>query len=129
MTAKAQILLVDDDLGLQKIYGKRLQVAGYDVVAVLNGEEALAQAKKSPPALIILDVMLPKLNGYEVCARLKQDPATKQIPVIMFTAKGEPQQHIAGLMLGANAYLNKNCESETLLEQVKSLVAKAMPSA
>ena len=127
MAAKPQILLVDDDLGLQKIYGKRLELGGYEVVAVLNGEEALERVKQNPPALIILDIMLPKLNGYEVCTRLKQDPATKQIPVILFTAKGEPQQQLAGLMLGANAYLSKNCESEALLEQVKSLLAKVTP--
>lgn len=120
--AKGRILLVDDDSSILKVYRKRLEIAGYDVVTARDGEEALAKMRGARPDLVVLDIMLPKLNGYEVCTRLKQAPATKQIPIVMFTAKDRPQEHVAGLMVGADAYLSKTCEAETLLEQIERLL-------
>ena len=123
-SSKPRVLLVDDDPSIQKIYKKRLVVAGYEVQTCFDGEEALQQVRTHPPEVIILDIMLPKLNGYEVCSRLKDDAATKDIPIIMFTARGELPHHIAGFLVGANAYISKTCDSKLLLEQVQSLVKK-----
>ena len=121
--AKRRILLVDDEPDILKVYAKRLERAGYEVIKAVDGEEALDKAREHSPALIILDIMLPKLNGYEVCGKLKQDPATKPIPIIMFTAKGEPQEHVAGLMFGAEAYISKSCPAKVVLDQVQALLA------
>jgi DNA-binding response OmpR family regulator len=120
----ARILLVDDDQGIQKVFAKRLKTAGYEVLQALDGEQALEQARTHSPDLIILDLMLPKLNGYEVCAHLKQNPATRHIPVVMFTAKGEPQDHVAGLMFGADAYISKSCSGNVLLDQVTATLSR-----
>ena len=120
-----RVLLVDDDPGVLKMFGKRLEMAGYAVIPASNGEEALANIAAEPPDVIILDIMLPKLNGYEVCAKLKRDPATQHIPVIMFTAKDQPKDHIVGLMLGANAYISKTCDGAVLVEQVRTLLARS----
>ena len=122
MAAQKRILLVDDDASIQKVYSKRLEVAGYEVVQAMDGEEALAKARQGKLDLIILDIMMPKLNGYEVCAQLKQDPATKAIPIIMFTAKGQLQEHVVGLMFGADAYISKVARSDVLLESIKQFL-------
>jgi DNA-binding response OmpR family regulator len=105
------------------VYRKRLEIAGYEVVTARDGEEALSKTRAARPDLIVLDIMLPKMNGYEICTRLKQTSATKRIPIVMFTAKDRPQEHVAGLMVGADAYLSKTCEAETLLEQIERLLA------
>lgn len=117
------MLLVDDDPSMLKIFSRYLEAAGFEVARAVNGEEALVAAHQQSPELIILDVMLPKLNGYEVCQKLKQDPATKRIPVILFTAKGEPEEQVTGFMFGANAYLSKTCQAKELLDQVTQLLA------
>ncbi|MBI4598474.1 MAG: response regulator [Candidatus Omnitrophica bacterium] len=118
-----RILLVDDDTSMQKLYTKRLEVAGYAVSVAADGEEALAKTATDHPDLIILDIMLPKLNGYEVCAHLKKNPATKQLPVVMLTAKDQPKDHLAGLMFGADVYLTKDEDDCVLLEQITRLLA------
>ena len=119
---KQRILLVDDEPDILKTLNKRLEIAGYEMTLAVDGEDALAKVQASPPDLIILDVMLPKLNGYEVCAKLKQDESHKPIPIIMFTAKGQSQEHLAGLMFGADAYISKTCEYGVLLEQIQALL-------
>ena len=119
---KQRILLVDDERDIAKVLGKRLELAGFEVSTASDGEEAIAKVGEVRPELIILDVMLPKLNGYEVCAKIKQDEAHRKIPVVMFTAKGATQDHLAGLMFGANAYVSKACEFEVLLNQIRALL-------
>lgn len=121
---KRRVLLVDDDPSILKIFSKHLELAGYEVVNASDGEEALAEIQREPPDLIILDIMLPKLNGYEVCTKLKEDDVHQHIPIIMFTAKGKPQEHVTGLMFGAEAYLSKTCSSGELLGQVKTLLSR-----
>lgn len=123
--AKQRILLVDDDPGMLKIFRKHLELAGYTVFEAADGEEAVETTRRDSPDLIILDVMLPKLNGYEVCAKLKEEEACRHIPIVMFTAKGMPQEHVTGLMFGAEAYLSKTCSSEELLERVKTLLSRS----
>ena len=124
-TVKQRVLLVDDDPSILKIFGKHLELAGYDVISTINGEDALAEIRREPPDLIILDIMLPKLSGYEVCAELKKDDAYRQIPIVMFTAKGMPQEHVTGLMFGAEAYLSKTCSSGELISRVKTLLSRS----
>lgn len=124
-TVKLRILLVDDDSSMLKIFRKHLELAGYRVVEAVNGEEALEIIRRDSPDLIILDIMLPRLNGYEVCAKLKEDTVYQHIPVVMFTAKGMPQEHVTGLMFGADAYLSKGCSSGELLDQVKALLSRS----
>ena len=120
-----RVLLVDDEISMIKVFTKRLEVAGYEVIAAADGEEALAKVASEHPDMVILDIMLPKLNGYEVCKKLKQDPATEHIPVLMFTAKSQPQEYVAGMLFGADAYLNKSCDPKDLLEQVRALLRKS----
>ncbi len=119
-----KILLVDDDSDIRKLFAKRLETSGFDVIQAANGEDALAQVEAQRPALIILDVMLPKLNGYEVCARIKKARATRNIPIIMFTAS-EPHRQIEGMEAGANSYISKLCPPQELLDRVQQLLASA----
>ena len=121
--AKKRILLVDDDPGVQKAYGQYLTVCGYEVASATTGTDALAKVSEHPPDLIILDIGIPDPNGYEVCTMLKRDPVTQRIPIVMFTVKGRPHHHIAGLVLGADAYISKSCEPSLLLEQVRACLA------
>ncbi len=122
---KRRILLVDDDASMLKVFSRRLEHAGYEVLKAVDGEEALTKVREQPPDLIVLDIMMPKLNGYEVCTRLKQDQTTSHIPIIMFTAKGRPQEHLAGLMLGASAYISKSCQASELLDQIHRLLSNS----
>ena len=123
MVAKTRILVVDDEASIVKILRKRLEQFGFEVSVAMDGQAALDKAREEHPALIILDIMLPILNGYEVCAKLKQDEAYKRIPIIMFTAKEESEHHLAGLMFGADAYIAKNCGSKVLLERIRTLLS------
>ena len=86
MMAKSDILLVDEEQDIVKVLRKHLEMKGYNIDIAVDGEEALAHVEQKPPQLIILDIMLPKLNGYEVCAKLKQSEAHRGIPIIMFMA-------------------------------------------
>jgi twitching motility two-component system response regulator PilH len=108
---------------MRKIYGKRFEAAGYEISTAADGEDAQLKALELPD-LIILDIVMPKLNGYEACVKLKQNPATKQIPVIMFTSKGHPREQPSGLPLGADVYVSKSCRTEVLLEHIKLILSK-----
>ena len=122
---KRRILIVEDEPDILKTINKRLALSGFEVLTAADGQEALTTVQQERPELIILDIMLPKLNGYEVCAKLRQDVTLKHIPIIMFTAKGETQAQLAGIMFGADAYVPKTTGFEQLLEQIKSLLPAA----
>ena len=128
MTQQYRLLLVDDEAAIRKVIGERLKSKGFDILLAENGEEALATAQQEKPDLIILDIMLPKINGYEVCTILKKEPAFKRIPIVMFTAKGQQKEHLAGMMCGADAYISKTCEFDVLLEQILVLLANQPPA-
>ena len=121
---KRCILLVDDEESMRQTIGKRLEVAGFDVITAADGEEALLKARMGKADLVILDVMLPKLNGYEVCAKLKQDAALRTLPIIIFTAKGDVQEHLVGYLFGADAYLSKTVGFKEILAQIEALLEK-----
>jgi len=120
--AAPRILLVDDEPSIIKVVGKRLEVEGYQVSVAVEGQEALAKAQTERPDLIILDLMLPKLNGYEVCTMLKQDTRYQHIPIMLFTAKAQDQDERLGMECGADAYVRKPFKAQELLERIRRLL-------
>jgi len=123
MEKKSKILIVDDAVDTVELLKKRLRFEGYDTAEAYDGEEALKLVPEYNPDLIILDVMMPKLNGYEVCQRLKSNENTKYIPVLMLTAKSEVEDKVKGLDIGADHYLAKPFNYKELSARVRSLVA------
>ena len=124
--AKRRVLLVDDEPSIVKMVGKRLEAAGYEVLTATDGQDGLTKARIGKPDVIILDFMLPKLSGLEVCAALKQDPAYRHIPIIIFTGKGQTTDEILCREAGANAYINKPHGSQGLLEQIEILLGRML---
>lgn len=116
--ATARILAVDDSPTILEMIKAILIAGGYEVITAADGAEALETARAEAPDLILLDVMLPKLDGYRVCRLLKFDQKYKHIPIIMLTAKTEEQSMATGIRTGANQYLTKPVEPERLLAAV-----------
>ena len=121
---KKKILLVDDEKDLVETVSFRLKAFGYEVIPAYDGKEALEKAKKEKPDLIILDLMLPKIDGYKVCRMLKFDEKYKNIPVIMFTARAQESDKELGLQVGADEYITKPFDAKVLLEKIKDLLNK-----
>jgi two-component system phosphate regulon response regulator PhoB len=127
-STRERILVVDDEEDLLELVNYNLSKEGYRVSCVVTGEDALAEARKSLPDLIVLDLLLPHVDGLEVCRLLKSDPNTKQIPVIMLTAKSEEADVVSGLELGADDYLTKPFSPRVLLARIKAILRrKAAP--
>jgi len=120
--ADKRILVVDDEAQLLEMVKMRLEANGYEVITADDGQEGFEKAKNERPDLIILDLMLPKMDGYKVCRLLKFDEKYKAIPIIMFTAKGEESAKQIGEEVGANAYITKPFEPQALLEKIKELL-------
>jgi len=129
--ADAHILVVDDELELQELVRYNLVKAGYRVTCVGCGEEALTQVHTQPPDLLILDLLLPGIDGLDVCKTLKRDPHTIAIPIIMLTARSEEADIVTGLELGADDYLTKPFSPRVLLARVKAALRRSagMPEA
>ena len=123
MAEAPRILLVDDEPSILKVVSKRLEVEGYQVLMAAEGQEALTKAQTESPDLIILDLMLPKLNGYEVCTMLKQDTRYQRIPIMLFTAKAQDKDEQLGMECGADAYVRKPFRAQELLETIRRLLA------
>lgn len=117
-----KILIVDDDAQNREIVKLRLQQAGFDVQEAVNGEEGVNAAQENPPDMIVLDVMMPKLDGWQVCRLLKSDFRTKKIPVIMLTARNQQIEELRGWESGADEYLTKPCDYKVLLEKIGGLL-------
>lgn len=120
-----KILIVDDDIDSLKLIGLMLQRNGYEVVAASAGNQALSKASAEVPDLIILDVMMPDMNGYEVCRRLRANPVTQAIPIIMFTAKTLIDDKVAGFEAGADDYLTKPTHPAELASRVKAILQRS----
>jgi class 3 adenylate cyclase/CheY-like chemotaxis protein len=118
----ARILIVDDNEANRDILATRLAAHGYQVAEAVDGEEALAAAYRDRPDLILLDVMMPKVDGVEVCRRLKADASLVFLPIILVTARGDAKDVIAGLEAGADEYLVKPVDQMALLARVKSVL-------
>ena len=116
--SSARVLAVDDSPTILEMIRAILIAGGYEVITASDGQEALNAARSEEPDLILLDVMLPKLDGYRVCRLLKFDQKYKAIPIIMLTAKTEEQSVATGIRTGANQYLTKPIEPERLLGAV-----------
>ncbi len=119
-----KILVVDDEMDLVETVRFPLEMEGYQVLISYNGEDALNQARKENPDLILLDLMLPKLDGYKVCRLLKFDERYKHIPILMLTAKIQEKDKVLGMETGANEYITKPFEMDDLLRKVKAYLNK-----
>jgi len=119
-----RILIVDDEVDLVETVRFPLELEGFDVLVSYNGEDALSQARKEKPDLIILDLMLPKLDGYKVCRLLKFDERYKHIPILMLTAKTQEKDKALGMETGADEYITKPFEMDALMEKVKRYLGK-----
>lgn len=121
-----KILVVDDEPFIVQMVTSRLTASGYETISGCDGQEALQKARSEKPDLIILDVMMPKLDGYQVCATLKQDVRFQKIPIILFTAKsGEEAERIGVQDCGADAYVPKPFDAKMLLGKISELLKEA----
>ena len=118
-----RILVVDDEVQAVQMMKMSLEADGYEVIGAHDGREALDKARKEAPHLIILDLMLPKLDGYKVCRMLKFDEKYKAIPIIMFTARAQESDKKMGQEVGADAYITKPFDPENLLVIAQQLLA------
>lgn len=123
--AHERILVVEDEPEIQELIRYNLTREGYRVCLATSGEEALAAVRRDPPDLILLDLMLPGVDGLEVCRRLKGDPATRAIPVVILTAKSEEADVVSGLELGADDYLPKPFSPRVLVARIRAVLRRA----
>ena len=123
-----KILVVEDSPTYLRQISDLLQEAGYQATAAIDGEQALEKAVREDPDLIILDVILPKKNGFQVCRQLKTTPSTRDIKIIMLTSKTQDSDRFWGLKQGADQYLTKPFEEEDLLANVTRLLSGNSPS-
>ena len=119
-----RILVIDDEPELVKAIQIRLEIAGYETLVAHDGMEGLDKARKEKPDLILLDLMLPKMDGYKVCALIKRDKNYSKIPVIMLTARTLEKQQKLGIELGADAYITKPFQYEVVLAKIKELLGE-----
>jgi pilus assembly protein CpaE len=119
-----KILVVDDEIESVKLIGLMLQRRGYEIAAARTGAQALEKAQAEDPDLIILDVMMPDMDGYEVCRRLRADPAMASVPIIMFTAKTMIDDKVAGFQAGADDYLTKPVHPEELASRIEAVLLR-----
>ena len=119
-----RILVVDDEPDAIELMRFNLKASGYEVLTAEDGEEALAKARKFSPDMILLDVMLPEIDGLEVCKILRRDPATASLPIIMLTAKASEIDRVLGLEFGADDYVTKPFSPRELMLRVRNLLKR-----
>jgi len=119
---KKRILVVDDEEDIRNMLRFRLEALNYEVFEAEDGQEGLDKARSTKPDLVILDLMLPKIDGFKVCRMLKFDEKYKHIPIIMFTSRGEKKNKEVGKEMGADLYVTKPFEPEGLLKQIEELL-------
>lgn len=120
----AKILIAEDERDIRDLVAFTLRFAGYEVAAASNGEEAVELAVKERPDLILMDVRMPRMTGYDACRILKADPNMKDIPVVFLSAKGQESEIQTGLEVGAEEYLLKPFAPDQLTERVREILAK-----
>ena len=119
-----KILVIEDEVEINELVCSRLMMNGFEVISAQDGLEGLDMARKEKPDLIILDVMMPKLNGYQVCRMLKFDDKYKSIPIIFLTARSQQYDKEVGKEVSADSYIAKPFDGEVLLKEVKRLLEK-----
>jgi phosphate regulon transcriptional regulator PhoB len=124
----SRVLIVEDEPDIRALVVHHLKREGYQVSAASSGEEALRQVQAAPPDLILLDLMMPAMDGLEVCRRLRQDPATASLPIVMLTAKGDEIDRVLGLEIGADDYVVKPFSPKELLARVRAVLRRSRPS-
>ena len=120
----ARILIAEDEPDIRELVAFTLRFAGHEVVATANGEEAVQQAGQIIPDIILMDVRMPRMTGYDACRIMKADPILKDIPVVFLSAKGQDSEIQTGMAVGAEDYLLKPFAPDQLTERVKVILAK-----
>lgn len=128
LMSKEHILAVDDEEDILELIRYNLEKEGYRVSSAVSGEDALAQARAKLPDLILLDLMLPGMDGFEVCKMLKNDAKTTSIPIVMLTAKGEDADIVTGLELGADDYITKPFVPRILIARIRAILRRRKKS-
>jgi two-component system alkaline phosphatase synthesis response regulator PhoP len=121
-----QILVVDDEQDILELIRHTLNKEGYDVHVAANGQQAVEKAKKIKPSLILMDVMMPVMDGMEACRQLKEDPETSGLPIIFLTARSEEFAELAGFEAGADDYISKPIRSRVLLSRIRAILRRNM---
>lgn len=124
--AKEAVLVIEDEQDIQELISYNLAREGYRVSGAVNGEDGLVRARKEAPEVILLDLMLPGIDGLEVCRQLKVDQSTRQIPIIMLTAKGEESDIVTGLELGADDYVTKPFSPKVLVARIRAVLRRKL---
>ncbi len=125
--AKTRILIVEDEEALATLLDYNLAKEGFDVSVAADGEEAILKIEEETPDLVVLDWMLPKVSGIEVCRRLRAKPETRNLPIIMLTARSEEADRIRGLETGADDYLTKPFSTNELIARVRAVLRRIRP--
>ncbi|HLA87900.1 MAG TPA: response regulator [Anaerolineales bacterium] len=120
----ARILIAEDEPDIRELVAFTLRFAGHEVITTSNGEEALQQANQVIPDLILMDVRMPRMTGFEACRAMKTNPALKDIPVVFLSAKGQDSEIQSGLDAGAEEYILKPFAPDQLTERVKAILSK-----
>ena len=122
--AKPKILVIEDEADILEVISYNLEREGHKVISCRNGEQGLSRIRTDNPDLVILDLMLPGMDGVEVCRQVKSDPVTRAIPVIMVTAKAEESDIVLGLGIGADDYITKPFSTKDAIDRVAALLAR-----
>jgi len=123
--SKGTILMIEDESAIAEMVVRRLEFSGYEVVVAVDGQQGLEKARELKPDLIILDLMLPKMDGHKVCGMLKADKRFSEIPIILFTAKVQQADRDIGQEVGADAYITKPFEAPVLLAKIEELIKRS----
>jgi phosphate regulon transcriptional regulator PhoB len=126
---KKRILVIEDDRDIVELVRYNLEKDGYQVFTATDGALGMAQVKKSPPDLLVLDLMLPKLSGLEICKEIRRDAALNRLPILILTARGEEADRVVGLELGADDYVTKPFSPREFVARVKALLRRTEPVA
>jgi two-component system, OmpR family, phosphate regulon response regulator PhoB len=118
---KTKVLVIEDDRALAEVLSYNLKAAGYDVLVATDGQDGLLRAQTKSPDIVVLDLMLPVVDGLDVCRRLRADQATRELLILMLTAKDEESDELVGFSLGADDYVTKPFSVKVLLERIKAL--------
>jgi phosphate regulon transcriptional regulator PhoB len=122
-----RVLIIEDDRDIVELVRYNLANEGFQVSAAADGSAGLAAVKKSPPDVVLLDLMLPKLSGLEICKEIRRDPALNRLPILMLTARSDEADRVVGLEMGADDYVTKPFSPRELVARVKALLRRAEP--